>query len=173
MERESDAMARVLVFLVALGAGSASAQSAADGQVDRRIRCVTYDAEEVVEVAAVVGVATHIVVEVGEVYLTHAFGDAKGWDFAQKANHFFLKPLAANADCTDGNLARAYAQLLATRPTAINLKWALDEMRATLAPLSRFERTEAAYARADEISEQDVAINSAIFEGVSSDFRMA
>jgi type IV secretion system protein VirB9 len=92
-------MSRLLVLFVALGAVKASAQSAADGSaLDRRIRCVTYDPEEVVEVTAVVGVATHIVVEPGEVYLTHAFGDAKGWDFAQKANHFFLKPLAANAD---------------------------------------------------------------------------
>ena len=48
------------------------------------------------------------------------------------------------------------------RPTAINLKWALDEMRATLAPVDPLERAEAAYARADEIVEQDVEINRGI-----------
>src|ERR1700744_5153694 len=38
--------------------------------------------------------------------------------------------LALNADASDDALERAYATLLATRPTAINLKWALDEMVA-------------------------------------------
>src|SRR5689334_8010170 len=36
--------------------------------------------------------------------------------------------LAINADPSDEGLDRAYATLLATRPTAINLKWALDQM---------------------------------------------
>ena len=36
--------------------------------------------------------------------------------------------LALRADASDENLERAYAQLLAARPTAINLKWALDQM---------------------------------------------
>jgi len=48
------------------------------------------------------------------------------------------------------------------RPTAINLKWALDEMRTALAPIDPLERAEAAYARADEIVEQDVEINRGI-----------
>jgi methylthioribose-1-phosphate isomerase len=48
------------------------------------------------------------------------------------------------------------------RPTAINLKWALDEMRTALTPIDPVERAEAAYARADEIVEQDVEINRGI-----------
>src|SRR5919109_2367584 len=36
--------------------------------------------------------------------------------------------LALRTDASDEALDRAYAILLATRPTAINLKWALDEM---------------------------------------------
>src|ERR1039458_4042340 len=36
--------------------------------------------------------------------------------------------LALRADASDENLERAYATLLAARPTAINLKWALDQM---------------------------------------------
>ena len=51
--------------------------------------------------------------------------------------------------------------LIATRPTAINLKWALDEMRKALSPLSPSARAAAAYARAFEIAEQDIAINQA------------
>jgi methylthioribose-1-phosphate isomerase len=49
--------------------------------------------------------------------------------------------------------------LIATRPTAINLKWALDEMQCVLRPLPSSERPEAAYARAGEIAEEDIAIN--------------
>ena len=40
--------------------------------------------------------------------------------------------LALRADASDDNLERACALLLATRPTAINLKWALDEMLAAV-----------------------------------------
>ena len=40
--------------------------------------------------------------------------------------------LALRADASDESLERAYAALLATRPTAINLKWALDEMMAAV-----------------------------------------
>src|SRR5580692_11521836 len=40
--------------------------------------------------------------------------------------------LALRADASDEALDRAYAMLLATRPTAINLKWALDEMMAAV-----------------------------------------
>src|SRR5215467_7117340 len=74
----------------------------------------------------------------------------------------FGMALAMRADSSDAGLARAYQTLVVARPTAINLKWALDEMRATLLPIEPLERAEAAYARADEILEQDVAINQGI-----------
>jgi methylthioribose-1-phosphate isomerase len=70
--------------------------------------------------------------------------------------------LAMRADGSDAALARAYDVLIATRPTAINLKWALDEMRRALAPLLPAARDAAAYVRAGEIAEQDVAINRQI-----------
>src|SRR5271170_7074724 len=70
--------------------------------------------------------------------------------------------LALRADASDEALDHAYATLLATRPTAINLKWALDEMVAAVRNRPRAERTAAAYRRAAEICEEDVAINSAI-----------
>ncbi len=72
--------------------------------------------------------------------------------------------LAMRADGSDAALDRAYNTLIATRPTAINLKWALDEMRGMLRPLPPSARTEAAYARAGEIAEQDIAINRSIGE---------
>ena len=70
--------------------------------------------------------------------------------------------LAMRHDASDAALERACTDLIATRPTAINLKWALDEMRKALAPLSPSDRAVAAYARAGEIAEEDVAINQAI-----------
>jgi methylthioribose-1-phosphate isomerase len=70
--------------------------------------------------------------------------------------------LALRADASDEALARAYATLLATRPTAINLKWALDEMMAVVRNRPRAERAAAAYRRAAEICEEDVAINTGI-----------
>ena len=76
----------------------------------------------------------------------------------------FGMALAMRADSSDAALDRAYQTLIATRPTAINLQWALDEMRALLRPLSPPDRAAAAYSRAAEISEEDVAINRAIGE---------
>ena len=70
--------------------------------------------------------------------------------------------LAMRADGSDAALERACDMLAATRPTAINLKWALDEMFAALRPLPPAGRVEAAYARAGAIAEQDIAINQAI-----------
>ncbi len=70
--------------------------------------------------------------------------------------------LAMRDDRSEAAIARAYETLIATRPTAINLKWALDEMRAVLQPLPPSARADAAYARTDDIAEQDVVINQDI-----------
>jgi methylthioribose-1-phosphate isomerase len=70
--------------------------------------------------------------------------------------------LAMREDASDAALDQACAALLATRPTAINLKWACDEMRKALSPLSPSMRAIAAYERAGEIADEDVAINQAI-----------
>ncbi len=68
--------------------------------------------------------------------------------------------LALRADA--GALDHARAVLLATRPTAVNLRWALDDMAAALAPLAPGARAAAAYRRAGEICDEDVAICAAI-----------
>jgi len=67
--------------------------------------------------------------------------------------------LAMREDSSDAGIERACQTLIATRPTAINLKWALDEMRRVLRPLPPSKRTEAAFARADDIADEDVGIN--------------
>ena len=65
-------------------------------------------------------------------------------------------------DPSDGNLDATWEILNATRPTAINLAWALNRCRAALAPLAPSDRAEAAWALAHEIAEEDVEINRSI-----------
>ena len=72
--------------------------------------------------------------------------------------------LAMRADPSDAALDEACATLGATRPTAVNLRWALERMRAVLAPLAPTEREARAYAEAAAICEEDVAVNRAIGE---------
>ena len=72
--------------------------------------------------------------------------------------------LAMREDPSDAGIATAHARLLETRPTAVNLRWALDDMRARLVPLREGDRAAAAFARAGEIVEEDVDINRRIGE---------
>jgi methylthioribose-1-phosphate isomerase len=72
--------------------------------------------------------------------------------------------LAMAEDPGDASLQRAYETLMATRPTAVNLRWALDELHGLLAPLGANARAATAYIRAAEICEEDVALCRAIGE---------
>jgi methylthioribose-1-phosphate isomerase len=70
--------------------------------------------------------------------------------------------LALRVDPSDAALEHAYATLVATRPTAVNLKWGLDEIVAAVRNQPRDERVAAAYARAAEICREDIANNESI-----------
>jgi methylthioribose-1-phosphate isomerase len=70
--------------------------------------------------------------------------------------------LALRQDASDEGMERAAATLRHTRPTAINLNWALDEMAAAVRNQPRAARVDAAYRRATQICDEDVAINQAI-----------
>jgi len=70
--------------------------------------------------------------------------------------------LAMRQDGSDSSLNGAVEQLSATRPTAVNLRWALDRMHRVLLPLPPAARADAAMTEAGRIAEEDVAINSAI-----------
>ncbi|MBN9039239.1 MAG: S-methyl-5-thioribose-1-phosphate isomerase [Rhizobiales bacterium] len=65
-------------------------------------------------------------------------------------------------DASDAALDAVWEKLHATRPTAINLRWALDDMRNLLRPLPVSQRAAAAYRRAAGIADEDVEINRAI-----------
>lgn len=70
--------------------------------------------------------------------------------------------LAMLRDTTDTAITEACQTLLATRPTAINLRWALERISAKLIPLPAAVRAAAAWEEAACLCDEDVAINRAI-----------
>ncbi|TGX52447.1 S-methyl-5-thioribose-1-phosphate isomerase [Sphingomonas gei] len=72
--------------------------------------------------------------------------------------------MALAVDPDDASLSRAYQALLATRPTAVNLRWALDQVRTAVATLPELQRADAAFARADAICDEDASLCRAIGE---------
>jgi methylthioribose-1-phosphate isomerase len=70
--------------------------------------------------------------------------------------------LALGGDPSDGRLQAACACLLATRPTAVNLRWALERMHARLGPLPAVQRVDTAWDEAAAICDEDIALNQAI-----------
>lgn len=72
--------------------------------------------------------------------------------------------IALGSDNSDEGLAAAHRRLLATRPTAVNLRWALDIVRREAGSVPAAERAQAAFAVADRLAEEDVATNAAIAE---------
>jgi len=64
--------------------------------------------------------------------------------------------LALREDASDEAMDRAIDYLASQRPTAINLRWALDQVRAAVRNLPREQRVEAAYKRTAELADEDV-----------------
>ena len=70
--------------------------------------------------------------------------------------------LAMREHASDAALAEACSVLLAARPTAVNLRWGVEKMRALLAPLPESERATEAWQEVARIADEDVVINAAI-----------
>jgi len=70
--------------------------------------------------------------------------------------------LAMTNDPSNENLSTARKFLENTRPTAINLRWALDRCRDLLQPLPESDRANAALKLAHEVADEDVEINRTI-----------
>jgi methylthioribose-1-phosphate isomerase len=64
--------------------------------------------------------------------------------------------LGLRADATDEGLDRACGLLAATRPTAVNLNWALGEMKKTVKAAPLAERVRTAYAKAAWLADDDI-----------------
>jgi len=69
---------------------------------------------------------------------------------------------AVREDASEGGIERACEVLLATRPTAVNLQWALGEMRRALVAVPAASRFDVGWRRAAAICDEDVAINEAL-----------
>lgn len=80
---------------------------------------------------------------------------------------------ALREDASDTALQRAYTMLHATRPTAVNLRWALDRVKRAVEPLGVGHRAEAAWGEALAICEEDVRTNHAIGKNALELFRAA
>jgi len=72
--------------------------------------------------------------------------------------------MALAEDGSDASLDAAFTLLAEARPTAVNLRWALEQVAQTVRPLAPPDRAQAAFARADAICDEDVALNKAIGE---------
>ena len=80
---------------------------------------------------------------------------------------------ALRDDPSDAGLATAFDTLFATRPTAVNLRWALERVRGVVAGLPAEKRSEAAWNEALQISDDDVTTNAAIGRHALSLFETA
>ncbi len=70
--------------------------------------------------------------------------------------------LGLRADPGDAGLDAAGRLLLAARPTAVNLRWAVERVTARVRPLPPGERAAAAWEEAGRIAEEDVAVGQAL-----------
>lgn len=70
--------------------------------------------------------------------------------------------LAVVRSPSDESISKASCLLQATRPTAVNLAWAIRRMRAALKDVKPGDRAEVAWRQAQAIADEDVALNQAI-----------
>ena len=122
----------------------------------------------------------HTVVVIDQTRLPHSFGTRRLGTVEEAANAIstmvvrgapligataaYGVALALAEDPSDPNLENAIMLLASTRPTAANLRWALEDLGRRLRPLPAEDRAAAAYRRAAELCDEDVAINRAIGE---------
>jgi methylthioribose-1-phosphate isomerase len=67
-------------------------------------------------------------------------------------------------NCSDSTLEMVCSQLTQARPTAVNLRWAVERMRTVLIPLPLEQRLASAYREATDICNEDVRVNESLGE---------
>lgn len=90
--------ALALLLCLSVPASALALETPRSSRLDHRVRYVNYNPADVIQLDAVIGVATHIVLESGENYVYHVFGDSQAYAFTYKNNHLFFKPTAEDAD---------------------------------------------------------------------------
>lgn len=90
--------ALALFLCLAIPASALALETPRSSRLDHRVCYVNYNDANVIQLNAVIGVATHIVLEPGEKYVYHVFGDSQAYAFTYKNNHLFFKPTAEDAN---------------------------------------------------------------------------
>ncbi len=90
--------ALALMLSLALAGPALALETPRSSRLDHRVRTVNYNAADVIQLDAVIGVATHIVLAPDERYVYHVFGDSQAYAFTYKDNHLFFKPTAEDAN---------------------------------------------------------------------------
>lgn len=90
--------ALALMLCLALAGPALALETPRSSRLDHRVRYVNYNAADVIQLDAVIGVATHIVLAPDERYVYHVFGDSSAYAFTYKDNHLFFKPTAEDAN---------------------------------------------------------------------------
>ena len=65
---------------------------------DARVRSITYNPADVVQIDTMIGISTLITVEQGERYVSHDFGDPEAWEFKNIGENYFIRPKANDSD---------------------------------------------------------------------------
>jgi len=97
-EHALNRQALALLLYLSVPISALALENPRSSRLDHRVRYVNYNPADVIQLDAVIGVATHIVLEPGENYLYHVFGDSQAYAFTYKNNHLFFKPTAEDAD---------------------------------------------------------------------------
>lgn len=90
--------ALALMLCLAIAGPALALETPRASRLDHRVRYVNYNAADVIQLDAVIGVATHIVLAPDERYVYHVFGDSQAYAFTYKDNHLFFKPTAEDAN---------------------------------------------------------------------------
>ncbi|WP_066453120.1 P-type conjugative transfer protein VirB9 [Castellaniella caeni] len=90
--------ALALMLCLTFSAPALALETPRSSRLDHRVRYVNYNAADVIQLDAVIGVATHIVLAPDERYIYHVFGDSSAYAFTYKDNHLFFKPTAEDAN---------------------------------------------------------------------------
>ena len=90
--------ALALMLCLAIAGPALALETPRSSRLDHRVRYVNYNAADVIQLDAVIGVATHIVLAPDERYVYHVFGDSQAYAFTYKDNHLFFKPTAEDAN---------------------------------------------------------------------------
>lgn len=98
MKNKSTIAALMAAFFCLLSGQAHALERPAASPKDMRVRHITYDTDNVIQVDTALGIATHIVLANDETYVDHAFGDAGAYELARNGQHLLLKPIADEAD---------------------------------------------------------------------------